>query len=44
MPGIDLSSTELRDRVAAGKSLRYAVPGAVDAYIRDKKLYAATEE
>jgi len=44
MPGIDLSSTELRDRVAAGKSLRYAVPGAVDAYIRDKKLYAAMQE
>ncbi len=39
MPGIDLSSTELRDRVAGGKSVRYAVPSAVEAYIRDKKLY-----
>jgi nicotinate-nucleotide adenylyltransferase len=39
IPGIDLSSSELRVRVAAGKSLRYAVPSSVDAYIRDKKLY-----
>jgi nicotinate-nucleotide adenylyltransferase len=39
MPGLDLSSTELRDRVAGGKSVRYAVPSAVEAYIRDKKLY-----
>lgn len=39
IPGIDLSSSELRTRVAAGKSLRYAVPSSVEAYIRDKKLY-----
>lgn len=39
MPGIDLSSSELRARVAAGKSLRYTVPNAVEAYVRDKQLY-----
>ncbi|MGC1272748.1 MAG: nicotinate-nucleotide adenylyltransferase [Planctomycetaceae bacterium] len=41
MPGIDLSSTELRERAAAGKSLRYTMPAAVEAYIRDKMLYRA---
>ena len=39
MPAIDLSSTELRARVAAGESVRYTTPPAVEAYIRDKKLY-----
>ena len=39
MPGIDLSSTELRQRAAAGKSLRYATPPAVEAYVRDKMVY-----
>ncbi|MDQ3330771.1 MAG: nicotinate-nucleotide adenylyltransferase [Planctomycetota bacterium] len=39
MPGIDLSSTELRGRVAAGKGLRYTMPPAVEAYIRDRMLY-----
>ena len=39
MPGIDLSSTELRRRAATGSSLRFTMPAAVEAYIRDKKLY-----
>jgi nicotinate-nucleotide adenylyltransferase len=39
MPAVDLSSTELRCRAAAGKSLRYAMPPAVEAYIRDTALY-----
>ena len=39
IPGIDLSSSDLRARVAAGKSLRYTVSPAVEAYIRDKDLY-----
>lgn len=41
MPGIDLSSTELRRRAAAEKSLRYTMPPAVEAYIRDRMLYRA---
>ena len=40
MPAIGLSSTELRRRAAAGLSLRYAVPAAVDAYIQQHELYA----
>jgi nicotinate-nucleotide adenylyltransferase len=39
MPLIDLSSTDLRFRAAAGKSLRYRTPRAVEKYIETHKLY-----
>jgi nicotinate-nucleotide adenylyltransferase len=38
-PGMDTSSTEVRRRVAAGKTIRYLVPEAVEAYIRKHRLY-----
>jgi nicotinate-nucleotide adenylyltransferase len=38
-PALDLSSTELRARIGAGRSVRYLVPDAVRAYIDDRALY-----
>jgi nicotinate-nucleotide adenylyltransferase len=38
-PRIRLSGSDLRDRAAAGRSLRYLVPDAVAAYIGDHGLY-----
>jgi len=39
MPLIELSSTDLRQRVADGKSLRYRTPRAVEKYIETHGLY-----
>ncbi len=44
MPTIDLSSTEIRRRVRAGQPIRYIVPDAVAAYIRDNQLYGGSPE
>jgi nicotinate-nucleotide adenylyltransferase len=38
-PRLGLSSTTLRGRVAAGRSIRYLVPAAVAAYIAQHQLY-----
>lgn len=38
-PGLDLSATGLRARLAAGRSVRYLVPDAVLAYIGAHGLY-----
>ena len=39
MPGIDLSATDIRRRVAAGQSIRYRTPRAVEKYIETHRLY-----
>ena len=37
---LDISSTELRERVRQGMPIRYLVPAPVEAYIREHRLYA----
>ncbi len=36
---IDISSTDIRDRIAAGLSVRYKIPAEVERYIRSHDLY-----
>jgi nicotinate-nucleotide adenylyltransferase len=40
-PLIDISSSDLRRRIAEGRSIRYLVPRAVECYIMERKLYRA---
>jgi nicotinate-nucleotide adenylyltransferase len=37
---LDISSTNIRQRVKAGQSIRYLLPDSVDAYIRKYQLYS----
>ncbi len=39
MPGRELAATDIRARVAAGKSIRYQVPDSVREYIERQGLY-----
>ena len=36
---LDISATNIRNRVATGQSIRYLVPPAVEKIIHDRQLY-----
>jgi nicotinate-nucleotide adenylyltransferase len=44
MPEIGLSGSEIRRQVAAGESIRYQTPRAVEKYIENHRLYLADEK
>ncbi len=39
IPGMDISSTDIRKRVLENKSVRYMTPRAVEVYIHNHRLY-----
>jgi len=41
MPQVDIASTDIRRRLAAGRSIRYLVPPAVERHILQHRLYRA---
>ncbi len=43
MPPMGLSSSDIRQRVATGQSIRYRTPRAVEAYIESHNLYRTPE-
>lgn len=43
IPGLAISSTEVRNRVQSGKSIRYLVPKLVQSYIEERGLYVEND-
>ena len=39
MPGVDISSTDLRERIRKGRSVRYLMPDSVEKYLCESGLY-----
>ena len=42
MPRLDISSSQIRQRLRSGRSIRYLVPPSVERYIRQHRLYHHT--
>lgn len=38
---VEISSSDIRQRISRGQSIRYLVPEAVERYIRSRRLYSA---
>ena len=43
MPAIDVSATDIRERVSQGRSIRFLTPRGVEMYIAAQGLYAASQ-
>ena len=43
MPVIELSSTEIRERTRAERSIRYRTPRAVELFIENRRLYRESD-
>jgi len=39
IPGLDIASSDLRDRIVAGRPVRYLIPKMVIAYIEERRLF-----
>jgi len=39
MPGIEISSTDIRQRIHENRSVRYMTPRSVEVYIHNNRLY-----
>lgn len=44
IPGLDISSSDIRRRIAQGKSIKYLLPPQVEEYIYSRQLYAQQGE
>jgi nicotinate-nucleotide adenylyltransferase len=40
---LDISSTRIRESLASGRSVRYLLPGSVEAFIRRNRLYTTKD-
>jgi nicotinate-nucleotide adenylyltransferase len=40
-PLLEISASDIRQRVRAGKSIRYLVPPEVERYVSEQRLYVA---